>query len=681
MRISVIIPTYNHLSDCLIPCLESIKKYTDYPDFEVLVVANGCKDGTKAYVESLGPPFKLIWIEEAAGYTESTNEGIKAATGDFVILLNNDTVLLPQKKNQWLEILTAPFFQDEKIGITGPMKTYCPKAKRDFLIFFCVCTRKKFFDEIGLLDEAFSPGYGEDTDWCCKLENSGYKIHSICNNTSYSGPNRMLGDFPIYHEGNVTFKNWVGGERLLEKNNQILFERYGQYEPDIEKARKCDGFINDQELRWLGKEAKKRKTIVEIGSWHGKSSRAIGDNLMADGILYCIDTWNGSITEQDTNHASAKWKDGDHAFYEFLQNNLDLVQAGKIIPLRMTSLNAAALLKEMQLKADMIFIDAGHTYEEVCKDIDAWKGLIDDNGIFCGHDFNAWDGVNRAISEKLTSFYVGIGTTIWYCDKNSIKLPKADIYDCFPFNNEFDVLETRLAELYDVVDRFVITEATKTHSGKPKPLYFKDNLKRFEKYLNKISHVIVDDYPALDNWSIERHQRDCAMRALTQCKDNDIVIISDLDEIPNPKVIELYKSMPIVPADSGIRSLEQKLFYYNLHCQAVAPWIEAKILPYGALKKLTPCGARYHQCLSLSNGGWHFSYLGSIDDIVKKIEDTPHQEYNTPNFNNKEWIENAIKNNIDLFGRNLEYTYVDLGEGYPKFIRENKEYFKNKGLL
>ena len=76
-KYSIVIPTYNHLEDCLKPCLKSIIKYTDLSQVEIIIVANGCTDNTKEYVESLGSPFKLLWIDEPSGYTKSTNEGIK----------------------------------------------------------------------------------------------------------------------------------------------------------------------------------------------------------------------------------------------------------------------------------------------------------------------------------------------------------------------------------------------------------------------------------------------------------------------------------------------------------------------------------------------------------------------------------------------------------------------------
>ena len=96
-KYSVVIPTYNHLDDFLKPCLQSIVKYTNLNNTEVIVVANGCVDSTADYVRDLSntyPSIKLINEKEGLGYTKATNIGIKASLGEYVVLLNNDTVLL-----------------------------------------------------------------------------------------------------------------------------------------------------------------------------------------------------------------------------------------------------------------------------------------------------------------------------------------------------------------------------------------------------------------------------------------------------------------------------------------------------------------------------------------------------------------------------------------------------------
>lgn len=656
IKFTIVVPHYgDRTEDLLKPCLSSIKQFTNLEECEVLVVCNGTTLDSKTYTESLGAPFRAIWYDEAIGYARACNRGIEQANGEYIVLLNNDTVVLDQTpKSSWLNILESPFLQDEQTAVTGPMMAWSPSAKDYFLIGFCTMFKKAVLDIIGLYDESFD-AYGEDTDICLRAVSRGYRIYQV--------PDEIIrrvdhsdsvgtGNFPLWHKGNESYRNWPGGVELLTKNNKILFDRWGINNPDIEKAQKCDGFINDRELQWLGREASKRKRIVEIGSWHGKSSRAIGDNLSPGGVLYCVDTWAGSVAEQETNHSSAKWKDGDHAFYEFLQNNIDLVQEGKIVPLRMTSKNAAEFFKEKNISFDMIFIDAGHTYPEVCQDIDNWKGLIKEGGIFCGHDFNGWAGVNEAVSEKIETFNVGSSTTIWYCNKENIKARKPCVFDCFPFNNEYEILERRLSELYDVVDRFVIVEATRTHGNIGKPLNFNNNLERFSKWLNKITYIVVNDYPATDSWSIERHQRDAIMRGLNDCQPNDIIMISDCDEIPSIEAIKSY-----VP-EMGIRAFKMDLYYYNEKTKAKDPWVEAKILPYSLLREKTPCGARYTQCESIQNGGKHLSYFGCSDDIeknidriIKKIEDTAHREYDTPYMKDRERIRKALLNGEDVFGR------------------------------
>jgi hypothetical protein len=89
--------------------------------------ANGCgDDGTRAYVERLGTPFKLVWYDEAIGYTRATNAGIAASTGEYLILMNNDVVLQSwQYKNEWIDMLMKPFKEDDKVAMTGPSKLFC----------------------------------------------------------------------------------------------------------------------------------------------------------------------------------------------------------------------------------------------------------------------------------------------------------------------------------------------------------------------------------------------------------------------------------------------------------------------------------------------------------------------------------------------------------------------------
>ena len=236
MLYSIIISTFKHLSDQLMPCLESIKKTTILDDnIEIIIVANGCgSDGTREYVESLGKPFKLLWFDEPQGYTHATNEGIKIAQGEYIVLLNNDTEILDYwPRHQWLECLRQPF-QDPKVGITGSSRHFSPEAKSYFLIFFCVMIPRRIFNECGILDETYNPGAGEDTSYCMELENRGYKIVQVPEN-SYEW--KYNNGFPIYHKAEQTVHDktlvpeWF---EIYERNGNILKEKYGK----IQEAKK-----------------------------------------------------------------------------------------------------------------------------------------------------------------------------------------------------------------------------------------------------------------------------------------------------------------------------------------------------------------------------------------------------------------------------------------------------------
>lgn len=232
---SIIIPTYNKCSELLAPCLESIIKFTDLSNVEIIVVANGCTDETKDYISQQSktfPQIKLIWFEKNLGYAKATNEGIKISTGEYVILLNNDTILLDQAKNDWINIMRKPFYEDDKMGITAPMKSFSESANRHFLILFCCMISRKVIETIGLLDEIFW-SYCEDISYCIEAENAGFKIKQVpVDSNEFYADNRMKGQFPIYHIGNVTHKDIPNGSELITRNNNILRERYNKPKPE-----------------------------------------------------------------------------------------------------------------------------------------------------------------------------------------------------------------------------------------------------------------------------------------------------------------------------------------------------------------------------------------------------------------------------------------------------------------
>jgi beta-1,4-mannosyl-glycoprotein beta-1,4-N-acetylglucosaminyltransferase len=263
-----------------------------------------------------------------------------------------------------------------------------------------------------------------------------------------------------------------------------------------------------------------------------------------------------------------------------------------------------------------------------------------------------------------------------------IQTPKSQpkVIDCFIFYNELDMLEFRLEELDSVVDNFVIVESSKTFVGKDKPLFFKENITRFEKYLHKITHIVelnMDDPNPWVNETTQRNAIDIAIKSLN-LEDDDIILISDVDEIPDTKTIQEFKTNGNL---TKLHTLRQEMYYYNLTCKFDGIWHFAKAINYLTYKIYgTPQVIRNCSGDVVYNGGWHFSYFGDAEFIKNKINNFSHQEYNSDEFTNQEHIETVIKNGKDLFkreGDNITYTIVNpdenpyLPKNYKKLLKFN----------
>ncbi len=259
---------------------------------------------------------------------------------------------------------------------------------------------------------------------------------------------------------------------------------------------------------------------------------------------------------------------------------------------------------------------------------------------------------------------------------------KRRIYDCFIFHNEIELLKIRLNYLYDYVDKFVLVEATKTFLFKPKPLFFLENKNKFQDFCDKIIHVIVEDLPSNQYpRQNERHQRNAIFRGLSDCRDYDVVIVSDVDEIPNISVINHYLTHNLYT----IKKLDQKLFYYYFNNQANSTWRLAFISSFYFLKNKDLTKIRKTKAKPknvLSDAGWHFSYMGGIDAILKKLDALCHTDLNIPKYRNRDRLETILKTGEDLFGRpGHEYQFIEIDDTFPSAIRKNQEYYRQIGWI
>ena len=185
---------------------------------------------------------------------------------------------------------------------------------------------------------------------------------------------------------------------------------------NIEAAKTIRGWMNDVELEWLASQARNATKIIEVGSFHGRSTRAMADNT--DGTIFAIDTWKGSKPDKSLPaelNFDSRFQVNDSAFASFCLNLWDHIRRGKVIPLRMSGAAAAKILEEQGIRADFVFIDADHIYEEIKTDIQNFRTLVNSNGVFSGHDYrdNNWSGVTKAVDEIFPNATCPLGTNIW----------------------------------------------------------------------------------------------------------------------------------------------------------------------------------------------------------------------------------------------------------------------------
>lgn len=256
------------------------------------------------------------------------------------------------------------------------------------------------------------------------------------------------------------------------------------------------------------------------------------------------------------------------------------------------------------------------------------------------------------------------------------------IIDSFIFYNELDILFYRLSILDEYVDNFILVESTHTFSGHPKPLFYNENKDRFEKFAHKIIHIIVSDFPYKipyinyeynQQWENEYYQRNAIKQGLdtiiNELSDTDILLTSDVDEIPNPTILMNAISGELQFNKNTLNRLALDMYYYNLYYRIGEGnnWHGIKLMTIHSYKEINLSFQQmrvwehsYHVPI-IPNGGWHLSYFGDSDFIVKKIASYSHQEYNNEDYIDKNTLSEKIKNGINLLN-NSELVYIPIEE-------------------
>ena len=291
------------------------------------------------------------------------------------------------------------------------------------------------------------------------------------------------------------------------------------------------------------------------------------------------------------------------------------------------------------------------------------------------------------------------------------------IYDCFMFYDEDLVIDLRLNILNEYIHKFVIVESKFTHSGKKRELLF--DINKYSKFKKKINYIVLENEPVdleivhdndtddkknskyiMNALKRENFQRNGIKKGLTNAEPGDLILVSDVDEIPNLSNLDLNE------INDNIILFKQNFYYYKFNLKLEdMPWLGTKGCKYKNLKspqwlrnikdKKYPfwrldvlfSDKKYSNIKFITNGGWHFSNMKTPEEIEKKMRTyLHHREYDIKPLGTKK-IEEMIKSKKSIYNlradmknekidgtQNLKATD---GRELPEYLKKNKTKYSN----
>jgi hypothetical protein len=259
------------------------------------------------------------------------------------------------------------------------------------------------------------------------------------------------------------------------------------------------------------------------------------------------------------------------------------------------------------------------------------------------------------------------------------------VYDCFTFFNELDLLELRLSECYDHADYFVIAEANKTFSGNDKRFLLEDNWDRYKKFHDKIIYIKVEDMPAgTDAWAREYHQRNALIRGLVNADDNDVVVLTDCDEVLRTRTLDILRT----DLKHTKWICRHPMFYFKLNYVMTQPR-SYHVNPIAVLKKDLNGfqNLRHHMASwayhmpddyntddvrTIQHSGWHFTYLGDTEHAATKLLNFAHTE--SQHWANKIDVTEIIERKGGIDPTSAErFEYIELDDYFPQTVLNDLE--------
>jgi beta-1,4-mannosyl-glycoprotein beta-1,4-N-acetylglucosaminyltransferase len=244
------------------------------------------------------------------------------------------------------------------------------------------------------------------------------------------------------------------------------------------------------------------------------------------------------------------------------------------------------------------------------------------------------------------------------------------------YATDLDLLDIRLRELADVVDRFVVVEATETFTGQRKPLHLYHNRQRFAEFADRLDYVTPHHLPTGDAWAREAYQRNAILAGLKDAADDDIVLMGDCDEIPRAasigQAIDALRHRPIVAFGQRL-----SFYYVNNICHSIDDWRGTLAATVKTAQTVTPQGMRDARNVvgAIRDAGWHMTNIvgkQGIAALQTKITSFSHTEVATPAILDEAHLRECVALGKDVSGRQDILFRVEANErDYPRHILDN----------
>lgn len=250
------------------------------------------------------------------------------------------------------------------------------------------------------------------------------------------------------------------------------------------------------------------------------------------------------------------------------------------------------------------------------------------------------------------------------------------IYDAFIFNGEWDLLDIRIAAMASLDIRHVLVESSRTFKGDKKDeslLAIRNNRHDDIRGIGKKLIVNMGDQtnPNSDPWQNEKWLRNSIVYHILDAKPDDIIIISDIDEIPRASAIKDWNG-------DTYAALMMDKFGFWLNCEEQHQgWHRARIMKYSYLKTTTPEEVRNAGFPEqIDNAGWHWSWLGGIDEVMRKFASFSHQEEGVQKHANREELIRKMAVGESIWG-NDRWSIVPIDRSFPQYVQDHQQELKH----